>query len=257
VDDQDADTDPWSAMAHEWHRRWGRFAEPAWAAVLDAAALRPGQGVLDVGCGPGDLLVHLTGLGVRVAGIDPAPGMIAVARALAPSADVRAGEAADLPWDDDSFDLAIAINALHLAGEAAPALTEMSRVVVPGGHVAIVTWAEARHNDVDVIARAVAADDGDDPAADDEQEAVADALDRLLAEAGLTAVATGLVETPWEAADDGALVRGVLLGEDAETLAERASVVVTAAAPFRLDDGSYRLRNHLRYAVGCVGARSR
>jgi ubiquinone/menaquinone biosynthesis C-methylase UbiE len=258
VDDQDADTDPWSAMADEWHRRWGRFAEPAWTVVLDAVAVRPGQRALDVGCGPGDLLAHLAGLGVRVAGIDPARGMIAVARALAPAADVRHGEAADLPWDDDSFDLAIAINALHLADEAAPALAEMSRVVVPGGHVAIVTWAEARHNDVDVIARAVAADDGDEPEADgDEREDVADALDRLLAEAGLAAVSSGLVEAPWEAADDDALVRGVLLGEDPGTLAERSPVVVTAAAPFRLDDGSYRLRNHLRYAIGCVGVRSR
>jgi SAM-dependent methyltransferase len=250
------DMDLWSLIADEWHERWGSFAAPAWSAVLDVAEPATGQRVLDVGCGSGDLLAHLDGLGLFVAGVDPAPGMVSRARSAAPTADVRVAEAADLPWDDDSFDLAIAVNALHLADEAGPALAEMGRVVVPGGHVAIVTWAERRHNDVDVIARALAADDGDEPAPDQEPP-VAEAFDRLLDEAGLTAVGAGLVECPWPAADDAALVRGILLGEDATTIAERTPLVVSAAAPFRLDDGSYRLRNHLRFAIGRVGGRTR
>lgn len=257
----DVGTDPWSLIADEWHLRWGSFAAPAWSVVLDAAGLGAGRRVLDVGCGSGDLLAHLAGLGLRVAGVDPAPGMVARAQAVAPGVDVRTADAAHLPWDDDSFDLAIAVNALHLADEAGPALAEMSRVVVPGGHVAIVTWADRHDNDVDVIARALAADDGDEPVPDDTAPVpelpVADELDRLMRGAELTAVAAGLVETPWEAADDEALVRGILLGEDPETLAERTPVVVGAAAPFRLDDGSYRLRNHLRFAVGCTRARTR
>ena len=250
------DMDLWSAIADEWHERWGSFAAPAWSAVLDAAGLAAGQHVLDVGCGAGDLLAHLDGLGLRAAGVDPAPGMVVRARSVAPTADVRIAEAAVLPWGDDSFDLAIAVNALHLADEAGPALVEMSRVVAPSGHVAIVTWAESEHNDVDVIARALAADDGDEPAADGD-EPVAVVLDRLLDEAGLTRIASGLVECPWDAADEQALVRGILLGEDAATIAQRAPVVVSAAAPFRLGDGSFRLRNHLRLAIGCVGGRTR
>ena len=259
------DMDPWSAIAGEWHERWGSFAAPAWSAVLDAAGLAAGQHVLDVGCGAGDLLAHLDGLGLRAAGVDPAPGMVVRARSVAPTADVRIAEAADLPWGDDSFDLAIAVNALHLADEAGPALAEMGRVVLPGGHVAIVTWAESELNDVDIIARALAADDGDEPdpdtapdrAAPDHAAPVAEALDRLLDDVGLTTIATGLVECPWRAADDEALVRGILLGEDAATITERMSVVVSAAAPFRGGDGSYRLRNHLRFAIGCVGGRTR
>jgi SAM-dependent methyltransferase len=247
----DVDDDFWSAIADDWHLRWGRFPEPAWTAVLDAAGLGPGCRVLDVGCGAGDLLAHLDRLGLRGTGLDPAPGMVARARAVATAADIRTGDGSRLPWDHHSFDLAIAVNALHLADEAAPALAEMSRVVVPGGHVAIVTWAERQHNDVDVIARALADDDGDGPEPDEDDDVpVGDALDRLLADAGLTAVAAGLVATPWEAADDAALVRGLVLGEDASTLADRTPVVVAAAAPFRRADGSYRLLNHLRIAVG-------
>jgi SAM-dependent methyltransferase len=256
VDEDEDDADWWSAIADEWHLRWGGFAAPAWSAVLDATGARPGKRVLDVGCGPGDLLAHLSVLGLRAAGVDPAAGMVARARSVAPAADVRAAAAADLPWDADSFDLAIAVNALHLAEEAGPALGEMSRVVVPGGNVAIVTWADRRLNDVDVIARALAADDGDEPAPDDDLT-VADELDRVLAGAGLVAVTTGLVEAPWWAPDDDALVHGILLGEDAETLRDRGPVVVAAAAPFREIDGSYRLRNHLRFAIGCVDGPTR
>ena len=212
--------------------------------------------MLDVGCGSGDLLAHLHGLGIRACGVDPAMGMVARARSLAPAADVRRAEAAALPWDDDRFDLAIAVNALHLADEAGPALAEMRRVVVFGGHVAIVTWAERELNDVDVIARALAADDGDEPEPD-HHVPVADELDGLLAGAGLEKVAVGLVETPWEAADDEALARGVLLGEDADTIAERTPVVVAATTPFRRVDGTYRLRNHLRFAIGCVDGATR
>ena len=243
-------------MADEWHRSWGSLAAPAWSVVLDAAGITAGQRVLDVGCGSGDLLAHLHGLGIRACGVDPAMGMVARARSLAPAADVRRAEAAALPWDDDRFDLAIAVNALHLADEAGPALAEMRRVVVPGGHVAIVTWAERELNDVDVIARALAADDGDEPEPD-HHVPVADELDGLLAGAGLEKVAAGLVETPWEAVDDEALARGVLLGEDADTIAERTPVVVAAATPFRRVDGTYRLRNHLRFAIGCVDGATR
>lgn len=252
----DTGADPWSVMADEWHLRWGHFAAPAWSAVLDAVALGTGQRVLDVGCGSGDLLAHLDGLSVRVAGVDPAPGMVARAHSVAPAADVRLADAAELPWDDDSFDLAIAVNALHLADEVGPALIEMGRVVVPGGHVAIVTWADRERNDVDVIARALAADDGDEPAPDDDAP-VAEVLDGLLADAGLRMIAAGLVEAPWEAPDDEALVRGILLGEDDTTIAERTPVVVSAARPFRLGDGSYRLRNHLCFAIGCVDGPTR
>ena len=244
-----ADADGWSAVADGWAELWGRFAEPAWTAVLAAAGLSAGARVLDVGCGSGDLLAHLDGLGFSTAGIDPARGMVALARARVPGADIRSGCADDLPWADDTFDLVTAVNALQFADDTDDALAELVRVTVPGGAVAVVNWAGRDHNDLDTIETAVAQAAGDEPRPDGELR-VAGGLERLLGGGGLAVVSSGIVEVPWRAADDDVLVRGVLLGEDPATMAELSPVVIAAAAPFRAADGGYVLVNHFRCAVG-------
>jgi hypothetical protein len=61
------------------------------------------------------------------------------------------------------------------------------------------------------------------------------------------------VVAPWEARDDDALVRGVLLGEDAAGIAASRQAVLAAARPFRTADGGYRLVNAFRCAVARTG----
>ncbi len=244
-----AEADGWSAVAEGWAELWGRFAEPAWAVVLDAAALSPGARVLDVGCGSGDLLAHLDQRGLATAGIDPAAGMVALARDRVPAADIRSGGAEDLPWPDEIFDLVTAVNALQFADDTDDALAQLVRVATPGGAVAVVNWAGSDLNDLDTIEAALAEASGEDPRPDGDLRA-AGALDRLLAAGGLEVVSSGLVEVPWDAPDDDTLLRGVLLGEDPETLAELAPTVIAAANGFRTPAGGYHLLNHFRYAVG-------
>lgn len=251
-----ADPEPWSDVADGWAELWGRSAEPAWSVVLELTGLSRGHRVLDVGCGSGDLLAHLGDLGFAAAGIDPAPGMVERARSMAPGADIRLGGADSLPWPDESFDLVISVNALQFADDTLDALSELVRVAVPDGQVAIVNWAEGARNDLDTIEHAVARDAGDEPRPDGELR-FAGGLERLLGEGGLELVAGGIVEVPWSAADDDTLVRGVLLGEDAETMASVAPVVIAAARRFRTPDGGYRLLNHFRYAVGRKSVRTR
>jgi ubiquinone/menaquinone biosynthesis C-methylase UbiE len=68
--------------------------------VADAAQIRPGQRVLDVACGTGVLAREVTlriGSSGRVAGIDPSPGMVAVAKQFAPAVEWREGVAESLP----------------------------------------------------------------------------------------------------------------------------------------------------------------
>ena len=130
--------------------------------------------------------------------------------------------------------------------------SEVSRVAVPDGRLAVANWAEDARNDLAAIEAAVAVAAGEEPAPEPELRQAGE-LESLLAGAGLTGVAAGLVELPWTAADDDELVRGVLLGEDDATIAGTAPVVVAAARPFRQAGGGYLLRNAFRYAVGVSG----
>lgn len=240
-------TERWSAVAHEWSASWGHLAAPVWEPMLAAAGLGAGTRVLDVGCGTGELLAHLSGRGARAWGVDPAPAMRARAE-LVEGVDVRDGELEHLPFADASMDVVVAVNALQFAEDTDDALAELTRVLVPGGALAVASWAEGARNDLDVVERAVARAQDDEPLPDGELR-LPGGLEAVLAGAGLRPVASGLAPAPWQAVDDDRLVRGVLLGEDAATTTRLAPVVVEAARPFRTAAHGYVLRNAFRWAV--------
>lgn len=237
----------WSAFAAEWSELWAASAGPAHDALIAASSIRTGSRVLDVGCGSGEFLREVGRLGAVGFGIDPARGMVELARRTAPHADIRVGTDENLPWADGAFDVVTAINALQFADDTLAALAEFTRVAVPGGLVAVANWAEAARNDLDAIEGAIAAADGGEPGPDGDLR-VAGGLEEVLVEAGLTVIASGLVDVPWEVSDERTLVRGVLLGEDPSIVRELAPVVIAAAQPFRVGDG-YLLRNTFRFAV--------
>ncbi len=97
--------------------------------------LPPGARILDIGCGTGEHLVHLKRLGFRIAGIEPAPFMLAEARRLLPDADLRSGVATELPFEDESFDLCLSVEVLRYLHreDIEQSLREMRRVLAPGG----------------------------------------------------------------------------------------------------------------------------
>jgi SAM-dependent methyltransferase len=236
--------DPWSEIAEGWAELWGRFAEPVWHIAVTEANIGPGTRLLDVGCGSGEFLAHAMGLGASASGVDPAPGMVAIARSV--GIDVRQGSAEDLPWPDGEFDVVTAINAVQFADDPVAAVAEFKRV---GGLVVVANWAESSQSDLKLIEEAIAHADDDDPLPDGPLRRPG-GIEEVFAEAGLAVVKSGLVEVPWCARDEETLVRGILLGEDPETMAAKASVVLGAARPFRTADGGYLLVNSFRYAVG-------
>ncbi|TBN56101.1 class I SAM-dependent methyltransferase [Glaciihabitans arcticus] len=233
----------WSQLATEWAELWGELGRPAWAAVAESTGIRSGSRVLDVGCGSGEFLAYAASLGATVAGVDPAEGMVDLARTRV--TNVELGDFGSLPAGP--FDVVTAFNALQFADDTDDALAALVAVTAPAGFVAIVNWAERELNDLDVLERSV--DEGE-PSPDGDLR-LPGGLEQLLADGGLELVASGAVAVPWVLASDDDLVRGVLLGEDASVQRELGPTVLAAAAPFRQGDG-YRLLNHFRYAIGTV-----
>lgn len=123
------------------------LGEPFRRETLRHAELRPGERMLDVGCGTGVLALlaaEATGPAGEVVGIDPAPRMIAIARAKAretgSAAQFKLGVIERLPFEDASFEVVLSSLMLHhLPSEVKRAgLQEVYRVLKPGGRLVVV-----------------------------------------------------------------------------------------------------------------------
>jgi SAM-dependent methyltransferase len=116
--------------------------------VRDALAAQPGERILDVGCGPGFYVAELldqVGPDGSVVGVDVSPQMIAVAQQRTggrDNVDFHLADATALPVDDAEFDGALSVQVLEYVADATAALTEMYRVLRPGGRVVVwdVDW---------------------------------------------------------------------------------------------------------------------
>lgn len=114
--------------------------------TIEQAQLQPGEKVLDVGCGTGGVTIpakRRVGDSGDAVGIDPAPGMIAVARKKAARAgleiDFRVGVIESMPFPDASFDVVTSSLMMHhLPHELqVKGLVEIRRVLKPGGRLII------------------------------------------------------------------------------------------------------------------------
>lgn len=120
------------ALFIEWPKR-----------VLDAAQVKPGDRVLDVACGTGVLTraaSERAGTKGTVIGLDINEGMLAVAEKKAPSIEWKQGLAESLPFEDASFDAVVSQFGLMFFEDRSVAIREMSRVLSPGGHLAVAVW---------------------------------------------------------------------------------------------------------------------
>lgn len=130
---------PYDAAQAAAYRRIRR-AEPALVKRLaEILAVRRDGHYLDVGCGSGHYACALADHGGTWAGLDPSPDMLAAARQQNPHLDWHQAAAENLPFDDSAFDGLVSILALHHMPDMAAALTEMRRVVKPGGCVVLFT----------------------------------------------------------------------------------------------------------------------
>lgn len=115
------------------------------ARVVEAADVGPGDTVLDVGCGTGSVAVTAARRGATVTGVDLAPDLLGVATenaeiARVPGIEWREADAADLPFEDETFDVTLSSLGHMYADPPAAATTELCRVTRPEGRIAYAAW---------------------------------------------------------------------------------------------------------------------
>jgi ubiquinone/menaquinone biosynthesis C-methylase UbiE len=126
--------------AEPYHQGISRITIPAIDPLLDAAGVTEGMRVLDVATGPGYAAARAAERGAETIGVDFAPEMLALARRLHPDVDFRQGDATELDFEDESFDVVVANFLMPHLSDVPAALREFARVTRVGGRVALTTW---------------------------------------------------------------------------------------------------------------------
>jgi SAM-dependent methyltransferase len=115
----------------------GRYTRQLAPLFADFAGVQPGQRVLDVGAGTGALTAELVRRGAQVAAAEPSPEFCAALRERFPELDIQEAPAEQLPFEDGSFDIALAQLVVAFMADAPAAMQEMARVA---STVAICMW---------------------------------------------------------------------------------------------------------------------
>lgn len=246
----------WGARPADWALSEDQQT-PTYEAAIARVDLKPGQLVLDIGCGVGAFLRLITERDARPHGLDASEALLDVARARLPQADLRVGDMEALPYQDDTFDLVTGFNSFFFANNIVAALREARRVAKPGAAVVIQVWGPHERNDLEAmkeIARPfMPPRPVDAPAEPDYSEP--GVLEGLAGQAGLTP--ENAFDTSWafQFPDEETMRRALvapaglalLVGPERERQFKDA--LSAGLANHRASDGSYQLQNQYHVLI--------
>ena len=237
-------------MSEEGPRGW---AEPLYAAVLDATGVGDGTRVLDVGCGGGGFARAAVARGARVHGVDGDPSAVVLAAREVPGATFAVGDATDL-GEVGPVDVVGLVQLVAHLRDPRGALREAARVA-PGGLVAVTVWGAEQDCDVRAFGEALAPWLGPRrPPPDDGPDLLAD----LVTGAGLEVVASAQVVCAFRYPDEDAVLGPLFdsgLGRYAMNAAGPAAVreAVLERLERHRDGTGYRLDNTFRVLTARSG----
>lgn len=142
--------DPFFYFKESQKQGWAYFAPVEALTIPQAprlvwhAGIQAGERVLDVGCGTGVVAITAAKLGARVTGLDFTPELLQRARENARISEVDVewveGDAESLPFENEAFDVVVSQFGHIFAPRPDLAITQMLRVLKPGGRIAFSTW---------------------------------------------------------------------------------------------------------------------
>jgi len=111
---------------------------------VDRMGIKPGARVLDVACGTGNTAIPAAKSGAKVTGVDIATNLLAQAKQRAANEKLNIrfeeGDAEELPYADESFDVVISMFGAMFAPRPERVAAELARVCKPGGLIAMANW---------------------------------------------------------------------------------------------------------------------
>jgi SAM-dependent methyltransferase len=242
----------WGARARDWAEN-EEGEVPTFQAGLDRLDIGAGDEVLEVGCGTGVFLGLAADRGASVHGIDAAENLVELARERVPEADVRVGDMQFLPHADDAFDAVCGFNSFFFAEDMVAALREAGRVAKPGAAVLIQVWGPPEKCDLSAVREAaVPLLEGGSPGPPPPLYEPG-VLEEIAAKAGLEPREAFDVEYDIEHPDRETMLRrtlapGVVVAAIKHSGEEAVAAAISEALePYRLSDGSYRLRNEWHF----------
>lgn len=244
----------WKVNTSNW-RIQEESSRPVFEAIIRSLNFKNNGSLIDIGCGTGFFL-SLVPPHVAITGIDISESQLEMARATLPEGVFKVSGMDDTPFADASFDHVVTTNSLQFSPSPIDSLKEMRRILRADGRLVVCLWGEPRYCDSYAYFREFYLLSGQPlEISIPFNLSGAGVLKQLLNEAGLRVAEDHYVDFDRAYPDLDTAVKGILSSGPANQAINASSAEVVTQkvtenlAPFRQEDGSYRLRNRFTYII--------